>query len=225
MASNNPANPANPPADPAPPAFPPAPAAPGAALPGTHAGEAYGFILSIPEKTSARATTPDGDWVVEKIPVDHVSTSDYIHIRELDQKRMDVILTSLKDRATYDQTKYTVLAENPEGATPRYSIIDGAHHIAAAHNPPSKPYSPSKVVPGVHLNNKKLKLNATNIPTYPVDNELKTAECGLHLATGDRRKNFSLGYLHPWPEALYLGLPDDVDVPSLNIKFGMKDMA
>ncbi|KAJ3163495.1 hypothetical protein HDU86_000074 [Geranomyces michiganensis] len=107
----DPANPANPPTVPAPPAFPLAPAARGAAVPDTHAGDAYGFILSIPGRTS--------------------------------------------------------------------------------------------VVPGVHLNNKRLKLIGTNIPTHPDDNEVKTAECGLHLASGDKRKNFSLGYLHPDSDAAF----------------------
>ncbi|KAJ3156933.1 hypothetical protein HDU86_003468 [Geranomyces michiganensis] len=40
-------------------------------------------------------------------------------------------IASLKDRTTYDQTKFTVLVENPAGADPRYSIINGVHRIAA----------------------------------------------------------------------------------------------
>ncbi|KAJ3137122.1 hypothetical protein HDU90_002294 [Geranomyces variabilis] len=60
---------------------------------------------------------------------------------------------------------------------------------------------PRTVVPGVHLNDKKLKLITTYIPTHPEDNEIKTAELGLHLAGGDKRKNFSLRYLHPNSDA------------------------
>ncbi|KAJ3161724.1 hypothetical protein HDU86_006494 [Geranomyces michiganensis] len=36
----------------------------------------------------------------------------------------------------------------------------------------------------------------TKIPTHPYDNEIVIPECGLHAATGDKSKNYSLGYWH-----------------------------
>ncbi|KAJ3161743.1 hypothetical protein HDU86_006514 [Geranomyces michiganensis] len=57
--------------------------------------------------------------------------SGFIHIRELDEHRIEIILASLKDRKAYDQLKQVILAENPAESSSRFSNLDGAHRVAA----------------------------------------------------------------------------------------------
>ncbi|KAI8585780.1 hypothetical protein BDZ88DRAFT_455631 [Geranomyces variabilis] len=107
----------------------------------------------------------DSDWVIEKLPIDDLSTDDFIHIRELDPHRIGIILKSLQDRQAYEQLKPVIVAANAAESPVKYSILDGAHRVAAV-----KKYNKSEA--------KKI----THIPAVVLGNDISLLDRAL-LAT------------------------------------------